>query len=366
MMSNLLDIFEEIRECDYKGEHYSVRDNGAIRRHAREGKPVRPLDEEWTFGSPNEKNYMMFAGEQVHRIVATAFHGDAPSTQHVVDHIDTNHSNNRPENLRWLTKLENALNNPATLKKIKFLCGGNIQKFIDDPSCLNDLTGTNQDVMWMRKVSPEEARNAFEKIMSWAAKPSEETPSRGGKMGEWIYSKAQEHHPEQITRGGYFSDFARGMEYDINGNPLGPRPSRKEKKILANNTDYSETSNPLAVQIGWESQTKPDFPCCPDRVEENPLQEYAANLEEGKPFVDIYYGPSTILEYTIYKDKLIVITKLPKGSSKNFGLAEVVWNGSVFIHKAVNTYIEENGVRAAYAREQRKNWTGQDSIDNYC
>ena len=30
--------FVEVMECDYKGEHYSVRDNGAIMRHAREGE----------------------------------------------------------------------------------------------------------------------------------------------------------------------------------------------------------------------------------------------------------------------------------------------------------------------------------------
>ena len=361
------DEYSEVIECDYKGEHYSVRDNGAIMRHAREGKPIRKDDNVWTFGKKDEKTgYMISCGARVHIIVATAFLGEHDSTKLVVDHKDTNRCNNRADNLRWLTRLENALNNPATLKKITYLCGGDIQKFLDNPSCLRDTTGTNQDVMWMRSVSAEEARNAFERIMSWAARPSDETLSKGGKIGEWIYSKEQDHHPELITQGGYFSDFARGMEYDIDGNPLGPRPSRKEKKILANNTDYFETSNPLAVQIGWAPHTKPEFPCCPDKIEDNPLQEYAANLEGGKPFVDIFYGPSTVYEYTIHKDKLIIITRLPESGPKSFGLAEVLWNGSVFIHKAVSTYFEENGVRAAYAREQGKVWDGPESIDDYC
>lgn len=48
--------------------------------------------------------------------IATAFHGEPPSPQYVVDHIDTNCRNNRPENLRWLTRLENALMNPITRK----------------------------------------------------------------------------------------------------------------------------------------------------------------------------------------------------------------------------------------------------------
>ena len=35
-----------------------------------------------------------------------------------IDHIDTNRCNNRKENLRWFTKLENALNNEITRNKI--------------------------------------------------------------------------------------------------------------------------------------------------------------------------------------------------------------------------------------------------------
>lgn len=29
---------KEVKECVYKDEHYSVRDNGAVMRHLREGK----------------------------------------------------------------------------------------------------------------------------------------------------------------------------------------------------------------------------------------------------------------------------------------------------------------------------------------
>lgn len=43
----------------------------------------------------------------VHRLVASAFHGPAPSPLHHVDHIDRDRSNNRPANLRWVTPAEN-------------------------------------------------------------------------------------------------------------------------------------------------------------------------------------------------------------------------------------------------------------------
>ncbi len=119
-----VDDYNEVKECIYKDEHYSVRDNGAVMRHQREGKQKRKLDEVWSFGTAKAKNgYVDFCGERVHRIVATALHGPAPSNQLVVDHIDTNRSNNRPENLRWVTKLENILLNEVTRRKVEKVCG---------------------------------------------------------------------------------------------------------------------------------------------------------------------------------------------------------------------------------------------------
>jgi DNA-binding XRE family transcriptional regulator len=39
---------------------------------------------------------------RTHRMVALAFH-ERPTEQHVVNHIDGNKTNNRPENLEWVT-----------------------------------------------------------------------------------------------------------------------------------------------------------------------------------------------------------------------------------------------------------------------
>lgn len=50
MEQPLLDIYSEVRECDYKGEHYSVRDNGAIMRHPK--KQIRPNDNQWITTRP--------------------------------------------------------------------------------------------------------------------------------------------------------------------------------------------------------------------------------------------------------------------------------------------------------------------------
>jgi hypothetical protein len=43
----------------------------------------------------------------VHRIIATAFHGPAPTALHEVAHGDGNRENNAASNLRWATRSEN-------------------------------------------------------------------------------------------------------------------------------------------------------------------------------------------------------------------------------------------------------------------
>lgn len=115
--------YQTERSCEYRGERYLVRDNGAVFRYPR-NKKKRRLDEEWTFGQehPSSK-YMLISSALVHQIVATAFHGPAPAEYYVVDHIDENKQNNRPENLRWTTRRGNILQNPITVKKIDHICG---------------------------------------------------------------------------------------------------------------------------------------------------------------------------------------------------------------------------------------------------
>jgi hypothetical protein len=169
-----VDEFTIEKNCSFEGENYSVRDNGAVFRLPPSGKRPRSNDGVWTFGKENSANpYLHISRARIHRIVATAFHGEPLDSKYVVDHIDTNCRNNRPENLRWLTRLENTLKNPATRKKIEYFCGS-VEAFLENPSILNDLR-IDPNFGWMRTVTLEEAQNCKARMSVWAT--SESKPS---------------------------------------------------------------------------------------------------------------------------------------------------------------------------------------------
>ena len=134
MISVSVHNFHRVLDCIYNDEQYSVRDNGAVCRQRRENKRKRPLDDAWIFGKFSVRDgYRKICSTPVHRIVATAFHGEQPSPDHVVDHIDTNRLNNQPENLRWVTRLENILDNPKTLQRIENKWGS-VDGLLNDPN----------------------------------------------------------------------------------------------------------------------------------------------------------------------------------------------------------------------------------------
>lgn len=297
MEQPLLDIYSEVRECDYKGEHYSVRDNGAIMRHPK--KQIRSNDNQWTFGKKNPMNgYMMFGNVRVHIVVANAFHGLHSFPEYVVDHIDTNRCNNRPENLRWLTRLENILNNPATLKRIIYHCGS-MEAFLADPSILRDKVGQNPDFDWMRSVSPEEARNALNNILEWAK--NEEVKDGGGRgIGEWIFQPKEE----------------------------------KPKK-----PDYASLS-PRATRDGtWKTPT--EFPCCPTD-EHSQLVDYISNLGVGKVFSRNQYGEAFVKAFELVDEGNMIIVETVIPNNFHFRMAGcvsmVTYKNNLFVHSSFRTY----------------------------
>ena len=336
-MNDLLGTYKEVRECDYKGEHYSVRDNGAIMRHPKPGKKVRRLDNIWTFGQRDAKTaYMIWGTHRVHIIVAKAFLGEHDSKVYVVDHIDTNRCNNRVENLRWFTRLENALNNPITRKRIEWLCGGDIQKFIDDPTCLRVEGSQAQDLSWMRTVTPEEAKTAFENLTAWASyKPRPITdntrPVRtmSPKDPEWMFSV----------------------------------PTMKPEPAIL----VQAQSPASAVQKNWK--TPSTFPCCPDVVSLESLHEYAERLKSGVKFSENQFGTTIVDEAELTQDGMALVVRGSNTRNEIKGggvLTRVYIEDEKFVHESKGSFFTEDGAKKYYALELGREWMGGEVLDDFC
>lgn len=329
-MSADVTIFGRQLSCAYGGEHYSVRDNGAVLRHARPGKRVRPADEKWTFGTPNAATgYMEIVTVRVHRIVATAFHGNPPTAAHVVDHIDTNRRNNRPENLRWVTRLENVLLNPITARRIIYLYGS-IEEFLADPSKPR-VIGSEPNFDWMRTVSLDEAQASYRRLLCWAN--SDKAPS-GGSLGDWVFNR----------------------------NTAAPLPEQAAdmQPVLV------MAQTPGATQRNWRVPSF--FPNCPSINGELPLKRYAANLPVGAIFAHNQFSESFVFALALSKDgnALWVMCTHGENSVKKWSLAEVTYEDGSFVHTSRRTYYTQEGAEKEFTLAQGLVWSGGDSIDDYC
>ncbi len=327
---NVNEIQQEV-VCLYGGEIFSVRDNGAVLRHHRDGKRRRQLDNQWTFGKENLANpYLNIAGIRVHRIVATAFHGEPPDSKYVVDHIDSNCRNNRPENLRWLTRLENSLKNPATRKKIEYLCGS-IEAFLENPSILNDIQG-DPNFGWMRAVTPEEARNCRVRMEVWA---NSESKPRGLRLS--------------AGQRGSFGERAY-------------KPLQKWEIGLGREPGLELAQTPWCVQYMWRAPMQ--FPLCPQNHNRSRLDAYFRNIKPGSVFAHCDHGdfcPTlTAVEAVLLKDgsSILVMTESENGKWVIVGI-ELDEKTQHFFHFIVGSYssLHQAGVEFTSKERQCNFWS---------
>jgi hypothetical protein len=379
------DFIQEVF-CTYKEEQYFVRDNGAVLRLPRDNNKSRPTDNKWTFGKLNrDTGYLEIAAERVHRIVATAFNGESPTKEHVVDHIDTNKQNNRPENLRWVTRLENILLNPITYKRIELVCGS-VEAFLSNPSKFRDLF-PEPNYQWMCSVSKEEAQMSLKNLTEWA---NSDKSSSGGKLGEWIYNRGKTLDEQKINeifkqvekktginRQALCSNKARRNEYyearkyaakqlrlELNlsdyeiSKLIGISESTVNQYIEISedwyNKDYAKVSEKHhkilsersqiipqnVIQKNWGTQSQ--FPCCPQEVLNNPIAEYAALLEENAIFFqNIFYFTTVVKKAIIEEEKsLLVLYNITKkeGIDKRWGIMKIKFENEKFEHEIILNY----------------------------
>ncbi len=299
--------YQQELNCVYRGENYLVRDNGAVFRKRRSGKRKRPLDETWTFGNPcDHSGYMKMSEVVVHRIIATAFHGEPPSEEHVVDHIDTNRRNNRPENLRGVTRLENILLNPATYKKI-VAAYGSIEAFFDNPQNpeIPRLLGQYD---WMRTVSKEEAQTSLERMTYWAT--SGYLP-RGGEFGEWLFGSIEKPEP------------------------------------MFENADI-ESLTPNAFQRNWKWPC--EFPACPKKAGEDALLTYRQGLTLGSEFTRNQFRSTFTITADINQDNsaLIILCDMGEDAVKRWVNSRVTVEDGEFCHENLGSCFTLEGAQKRY------------------
>jgi hypothetical protein len=322
-----LNIYNQEIKCTYKTEYYSVRDNGSVFRHTPEGRKPRPTDNKWTFGNLNVKTgYLEIASERIHRIVAIAFHGEPPTKEHVVDHIDTNRQNNRPENLRWLTKLENIILNPITAKRIAFVCGS-VEAFLDNPSEFKDKF-PEPNLNWMKTITNEEAQISKERLLNWAKKDNSSISS-DYILDKWIFQNKYRTEPQKAE------------------------------------VDLSESLNANAKQNGWKIPI--DFTCCPTKHTEKPIYTYFENLKVGKVFFRNKYTQSNIEEFAISSDlnSIWIICKSNEFQAiKPWCVVQVTFTNNLFEHTNHGSYFKKEGAEQKFTISQGKEWLGGETFDD--
>ena len=365
----MINDYIEVKECVYKDELYSVRDNGAVMRHLREGKKARKDDGVWTFGIKNPQNgYMHFGnanGHRVHIIVATAFYGARDSKVYVVDHIDTNRCNNRVENLRWFTKLENALNNEITRNKIIYICES-IEAFVENPSILRERLVGEPSLEWMRAVTKEEAATAFENLKQyWAEQAKSPKPLMGGKLNDGVYRKQQtitqsvptssnkentstaiEGKSDFIVSDDEWKNISSSLqeilpnEWGVPEEWMSTQNDASEAEIRPFESDLIKATSP---NIAWQKncKTPAHFPCCPKSIGSSPLQKYYNQLVIGENYsITMCSEFNLMVQKTVNKaftknvNAIIVLS----GTNDFYRLSKIYCKDGKFIHEHLKKY----------------------------
>lgn len=357
-MEAIINEFTREEVCVYKGRRYFVRDNGAVYRQCKEDGIRRKWDEEWTFGKfdPNT-GYMLIGQERVHRIVCTAYNGEPIGDRNVVDHIDTNRCNNRPENLRWVTKLENTILNPITRAKIEVICGS-VEAFLENPRLLYGHESENPNFIWMRAVNKQEAQVALRHWKEWAAKPLNERKPKGQGVGEWIYEEdkpAIEAMPKRrFQYVGPYKSYAEHMA------------AVEEMNRIEHEKQYGlkDSLTPGAKQLDWKTPT--EFPQTPQEITDTPLLDYLARLAKGAIYTRNRWGESPVYDAAISEDgtHLAVVTEI--SGVTHFALSEVYFQDRFFVHKSIRTFFTEEGAQKYFTESRGLEWTGGDVMEDFC
>jgi len=182
-------------------------------------------------------------------------------------------------------------------------------------------------------VSVEEAQLSKERLLAWA---KSDNPSHRGNLDKWIYD--------------------RSVSIQSIGN-------------VKVELEFINSLTPNAVQKAVNWKTPSEFPCCPQKNTQNSIAEYAANLNVGKVFSRNQYTSNIIecFEISENKNTLWVMCKNSEENPvKPYSLAEITYQNDVFVHNSLGTFSKKGGAEKQFTLVQGLEWTGENTIDDYC
>ena len=167
-------------------------------------------------------------------------------------------------------------------------------------------------------VKPEEARASLERLTNWA---KEHPKPKGGSLGEWVFQERKAGSDTPL----------RTIE------PILPKSTEdyvqetREREPLK-----TQSLTPNAIQLDWKHPV--EFPCCPQRVSDKPLDTYMSYLAEGKVFSRNNFGESTILKFGMTdSDNLWVMCSISIGW-KSHAITKITYKDGIFYHENMGVY----------------------------
>ena len=138
-----------------------------------------------------------------------------------------------------------------------------------------------------------------------------------------------------------------------------------QELIKINNIIEKKSTNNY-IQVNWKTQQ--NFQSCPHIISSSPIADYYKNLKIGDIFCksDSFNSEAVIEEFelTDKKDKIWVLS-YNKGQVKEYGLVEIEFKNNLYSHIAHGTFMTLIGAKKQMTLKQGKEWSGEDSIDDY-
>ena len=130
--------------------------------------------------------------------------------------------------------------------------------------------------------------------------------------------------------------------------------------------DYIESLTRGAAQRNWRTPT--EFPYCPQKISNTPLEDYLKNLQIGKIFCKHQYGQSEVVKFGLSKDKKSIVVQCfdAENPVKSWYIAKITFENDLIVHTAYTSCFTEEGAEKYYILALGEEWTGGDVFDDYC